>query len=343
MDLKSRSAALKAKLAAELPEAHGDQERWELLLAALYEMSRAVLPALGPPLRSTDYAEKQGAVLELVSFIAIPMIRSATRDTRGVAVLTEIAEGCSDPLIKKKLKVYSQQLLAGCTGPKQRTGHPLARRAAWGGGVALALLTGVLIWPGQAPEQPQPTQAVAVPRQAALPAPMQPALPGNATGAAASFTLQSGKTASGDAASAGTGTEAGQNRAESQITKVAVVNNQILVPALIQNGAESIRVELVLDTGATRSSIHEGVAAKLKIDLKTAHSTLAEVADGRLINALRAPVDALSVGPFTMNGPELDVLPYRGSQGLHDGLLGMDFLSKHPYQVDMERELIRWN
>jgi hypothetical protein len=38
----------------------------------------------------------------------------------------------------------------------------------------------------------------------------------------------------------------------------------------------------------------------------------------------------------------VDFIPYQGTEGLHDGLLGMDFLGKHRYQIDMEHELIRW-
>ncbi|GFO67429.1 hypothetical protein GMLC_10080 [Geomonas limicola] len=343
MELKARCAVLKAKLAAELSEVPREQERGELLLAGLYEMSRTVLTELGPPLHTTEYAEKQAAVLELVSFIAIPMIRSASRDTRGVAVLTEIAEGCPDPLLKKKLKVYAQQLLAACSRPSERSSFRVGRVAAVGSFLLVALLAGLVIRSGELPNVPERREALAVPRPAALPAPAQAQapLPPTSTGGAPSITLKLTKPPA-EAAPGSLG-EHGQVRGDAQFTRVQVINNQILVPVLIRHGAESIRVELVLDTGATRSSIHEGVAGKLKIDLKSARATQAEVADGRLVHAWAAPVDSLSVGPFTMTGPELDVLPYRGSQGLHDGLLGMDFLAKHPYQVDMERELIRWN
>ena len=116
----------------------------------------------------------------------------------------------------------------------------------------------------------------------------------------------------------------------------------MLVQVLLKNGGETLRAVLVLDTGSSRTSIHEGLANRLRIDLRQAKVSQAELADGRLIRSRSATIDSLAVGPFAMNSAEVDLIPYKGSDGVHDGLLGMDFLAKHRYQIDMEREIIRW-
>ena len=51
-------------------------------------------------------------------------------------------------------------------------------------------------------------------------------------------------------------------------TKVKIANNQVLVPVLLKNGGETVKVELVLDTGSTRTSLHEGLVSRLRIDLR---------------------------------------------------------------------------
>ena len=66
------------------------------------------------------------------------------------------------------------------------------------------------------------------------------------------------------------------------------------------------------------------------------------MADGRLILSRIARVDAMLVGPYTLSSMELEFISYQGSERTHDGLLGMDFLGGHRYQIDMERELVRW-
>jgi hypothetical protein len=127
-----------------------------------------------------------------------------------------------------------------------------------------------------------------------------------------------------------------------QATKVRIVNNQVLVPVTLKNGVETIRLELVLDTGATCTSIHEGIAPRLGLDLNSAELTLSEVADGRTISSRRVTVESLAVGPFTVPLAPVELMPFKGDAPAHSGLLGMDFLGKHRYQIDMEHELIRW-
>jgi len=350
LDIKQLCATLKERVAVELQDAADLPERSAILVAALYEMSRSVLHALGPPRKSQDYLEKQEMVLELISFLAIQLIRGAEHDRRGVAVLCEIGEGCLDPLLKKKLAVYAHELLTK-SGPPAKKSAPAGRRfMPWlvAGSCAGAILVLYIALPlahpdkkpevvtvSAAPEASPGAQAVH-PAPATTPAALIPAREGTGTGVRAR-SEEAPRKQDRPAADSGTGAAHGE-----QITRIRIVNDTVLVPVTLKNGGQSVKVELVLDTGATRTAISEGVTSRLPIDLRSARSSQAVVADGRVIRSRIAKIDSLAVGPFAMASMELELIPFSGSDGMHDGLLGMDFLGRHRYKIDMENEVIRW-
>ena len=341
MDVQYRCGALKDRVAVELQEAIDPQERCEILVAALYELSREVLPGLGRPGESREYLADQNAVLELISFIAIPLIRSSERDSSGVAVLIEIAQGCLDPLLHKKLSVYAQQLLAQSQLGVGRQDRLWTRRISWflGMGTA-AVLALYLALPAPLPDRKTAAREASLTGSESSPLSYRATVsqPSAAAPAASTPGAQSApEPAAPPATPPGSGSQPGE-----LTTVIRVANHQVLVPVLLKNGGETVPVELVLDTGATRTSIHEGVAGRLRIDLRQAKLTQSEVADGRTIHSHSASIDSLSIGPYTLNSTEVDFIPYQGTEGLHDGLLGMDFLGKHRYQIDMEHGLIRW-
>jgi hypothetical protein len=343
VDVQLRCEELKERVGSELQVTHNPDERAEILIAALYEFSRKVLPALGHPRKSQDYLESQGAVLELVSFIAIHLIRNCAQQSRGVAVFAEIGEGCHDPLLKKKLSVYAQQLLA-----KKRSGIPDQgrepnRRIPVLLGLAVAAVFALYLTlpaPDASRIAAAPVTEQSLRAPGTLPLAYQAATIKEVPAVPAATPAENPRErneAPQEPAPEGKGAPPGE-----QVTKVRITNNQVLVPVTLKNGGESVRVELVLDTGCTRTSIHEGLASRLRIDLRGAKTSQSELADGRLVRSRVATLESLGVGPFTMNPAEVDLLPYKGSEGVHDGLLGMDFLGKHRYQIDMEREQIRW-
>lgn len=346
MDIESRCNALKEKIAAELQQSLDQREKGEVLIAALYEMSRTIIHELGRPMKTREYQEEQGAVLELIGFIAIPLVRNADGDTRGVAVLTEIAHGCDDPMLQKKLSVYAQELLAKSQAAQQGRESRGGKRLGWpalAGVVAVALALYLVVPVSLPPRQPVvPNAPPAVrgkvplayhtPGPQAAPAPPLPASPGplrregNVPETVQAPAYEPKK----------------EEGAGELTTKVRIANNQILVPVVLKNGGETVRAELVLDTGSTHTSIHEGLAGKLRIDLRSAKWGQAEAADGRTIYSRSVSIDSLGVGPFKKTPAEIDLITYQGTQGFHDGLLGMDFLGRHRYQIDMEHEMIRW-
>ena len=348
MQINRLCALIRQRVSVQLLESIDPEERAEILVAALYELSRSVFPLLGPPRRSREYLIGQGAVSELISFLAIALIRAQAR--RGVAVLSEVAEGCLDPQLRRKLTVYAHELLAKSQRGQAPSRSPVAGyRWAWW--LLPMVAAALVLYFGSA--QPladrdpglQDGGEVAVQEaESAAAAPSRGPAPPPAAGRGA-----------GDGA-------LGQERAEQpprqaeraaaepvasgapveQATRVRVVNNQVLVPVLVKNGGEAVPLELVLDTGASRTVIHDTLASRLQIDLRQAKSSLFEVADGRAIRLHLAKVESLAVGPFALAPAELELIAYNGNEGAGDGLLGMDFLGKHRYQIDMEHEVIRW-
>ena len=352
MEMNHLCAGIRERVSLELRHAAGPGGRADILVAALYEVSRTVLPALGSPSKSLEYRKALEAVLDLISCIAIPLVREG--DERGVAVLSELAEGARDPLLKKKLSVYAHELLVKSGARREVRGVP-AKSAAWVlASCAAAALVLYLGWPGggerkrqggpapslqsAAPAVPTPAPVAAPAAPAPAAAPAAPALPERvAEGARPQEQCEPRPPKQEKIAAAAVATPHGE-----QVTRVRVLNDQVLIPVTLKHGGASVRLELLLDTGATRTALHEGVAGRLPVDLRSARTAMAEVADGRMVHSRIARFDLLSVGPFSHPSMELELIPFQGSERMHDGLLGMDFLGKHRYQIDMEHELIRW-
>lgn len=334
-------AKIKERVALELQEAVDPLAREALLVAALYEVSRSVLADLGTPRKSEEYLKARDEVLDLVSSIAIPLVRGGGE--RGIAVFSELAECCADPLLKKKLSVYAQELLAKSRTTAARDKAGGARRiAAWGAAVCTVGTIACYLFnygaaAGGGGERPSSAASVRTPALVEAPglpatSPMQQRNPEAPSPSGQSeVPIEKEQEAPAPASSA---------RGE-QVTPVRLVNGQLLVPVMLKHGGVSVKVELVVDTGATRSVVHEGVFVRLPVDPGSVRSSVSEVADGSLVRSRVIRVELLKAGPFAHHSVELEVIPFSGG-GVHDGLLGMDFLGKHPHQIDMERKLIRW-
>jgi hypothetical protein len=353
VDVQDLCNAVKQKVTVELQGVIDSGERCGILIATLYEISRSVLPVLGAPKKTQEYLEKQAAVLDLITFVAIPLIKCGTQEQRGVAVLSELAEGCLDPLLKKKLSVYAHELLAQSakTPAKSSTGCKARIPVALGSAAALVLLA-YIAWPTTELQNRPKVLTVSTTSSAPLEVPTAQKSPVNTAPVAVPANEGTGPAPPPDEAEARKGDRPAAEPGAAvlsrivssqgeQLTRVRIINSQVLVPVTLKNGGGSVRIELLLDTGATRTAIHEGITSRLPIDLRTAKHSQAMVADGRTIKSRIAKIDSMVVGPFAMASMELELIPYHGDS-MHDGLLGMDFLGKHRYQIDMEHEVIRW-
>lgn len=123
-------------------------------------------------------------------------------------------------------------------------------------------------------------------------------------------------------------------------TRVAVVNNQILVPVTFAHQGREVATQLILDTGASHTVLHRATAAPLNIvTLAKGKST---IAGGQTVATELGKVDAMRVGPIEARDIHVTLIPFEGPRPPYGGLLGMDFLSQVEYSIDYANQVVRW-
>ncbi|OHB33808.1 MAG: hypothetical protein A2X79_08220 [Desulfuromonadaceae bacterium GWB2_53_15] len=100
----------------ELNKVGNTVETYNILIAALDEVATRMFPLLQQTARAEGYESKlyqiaQQKTLELISFYAIQLVRIDTNNN-SIEVLKRLDSKCDDPLIKKKLNRYCDQLIA---------------------------------------------------------------------------------------------------------------------------------------------------------------------------------------------------------------------------------------
>ena len=137
--------------------------------------------------------------------------------------------------------------------------------------------------------------------------------------------------------------EAGKKKElERNSTPVVITpNNQILVPVSLGYGGKTVSANLLLDTGANMTIIHDDIAERLDIDGGRKGNLI--VAGGDKIRTRQLFLQFIAVGPKSVTNPRISILTYKGKDSPFDGLLGLDFLRQFKYTVDYEKSLIIWN
>lgn len=123
-------------------------------------------------------------------------------------------------------------------------------------------------------------------------------------------------------------------------TRVYIRNNRILVPVKLGNNGREVSTLLVLDTGASITSIHDDFADKFGYFHYT--PSRSTIADGSIVDTKRTNFDYIIVGPHRINNFNTTVIVYKGRSEKSKGLLGMNFLKNVKYQLDYNRQVIKW-
>jgi tetratricopeptide (TPR) repeat protein len=129
---------------------------------------------------------------------------------------------------------------------------------------------------------------------------------------------------------------------ESNVLKVKIIGNQVLVPVTLGYGGKRVQALLLLDTGATSTTISPEIAAELNISPDQTKKTIGQVVGGGLLEAKRARLSYIEVGPHTKTNMDIDIIEHKGFAANFDGLLGMDFLRNFRYHVDFDNQTINW-
>ena len=129
---------------------------------------------------------------------------------------------------------------------------------------------------------------------------------------------------------------------DDKITKIVVRGNQVLVPVTLIYDKTEVNVHLLMDTGATGTTIHTEIADRLYINLYKSKKAKGEVVGGGIIEASIIRMDSLKVGPHTFRNQDVFIVPHEGPAAKYDGLLGMDVLGSVSYKIDLAKQVIIW-
>ena len=123
-------------------------------------------------------------------------------------------------------------------------------------------------------------------------------------------------------------------------TKYIKQGNSILLPVVVGHNGKAIQVNMMLDTGCSTTLLDDEISNALNIQRKGAIQTT--IADGSTMISKTGQVDFLQVGPYKEIGFLVNTRPIMGNQKTQHGLLGMNFLEKHPFTIDHRRQMILW-
>lgn len=127
-------------------------------------------------------------------------------------------------------------------------------------------------------------------------------------------------------------------KGEVPVTKIRVINGQVYLPATFHNKGRELTLWMALDTGCTTTNLNFSQLNKLGANYQGTSTSI--LADGSRIKNRTTHVDWIKVGPIYEYNVKINGANIAGSQ--NKGLLGLNFLKKHPFKIDFQNEFIAW-
>lgn len=137
-------------------------------------------------------------------------------------------------------------------------------------------------------------------------------------------------------------TKAANLVAKESTTEIIIKENGVFIPVTIIHDKREVKVMLLLDTGASITTIFSQAVEGLYMNLHNAQKAQGTVVGGGKIDARRIRVNNLIVGPNSFQNWHIFVVPSHESDTGYDGLLGMDVLSRMRYKIDFHKKVIFW-
>ena len=109
---------------------------------------------------------------------------------------------------------------------------------------------------------------------------------------------------------------------------------------MIGNLGRQVKANLLFDTGASFTILHESVARQVM--LASTETREAVVVGGSRIPIRMAETDYLQVGPYKIPKAQVAIIRPQGPDQGHQGLLGMNILRNLDYKLDVNRGVIVW-
>jgi hypothetical protein len=380
MNFQILCKTIESRVSKELASSMTSEEMTLILTSALYEFGNSVLPALLQLLQREnvelfEFENARDVASDLLTFLALPFIQHCTDFKQGIATFDDLSEVCPDRDLRCRIIIYTNQLkkrrnqgdpFAFTMNPRA-TRPPIRRNEKEGIrpitllfvlGVSICLMYAVVAtWEdylglGRLKQSVLLERQVMVEKEdnsAVSPSPEPPRAEPQSEMPAGDFYRFTDRNGvihmvdDPDRIPPEYRNSVIITRGNTSETPVKVTpEGHVLVPVTLSHRGRSVRTTLILDTGATTTSISEETATELGIMPEETSPGVARVADGRKVMSRNATIDSVRLGSKELRQTPVSIMPYTGPREDHDGLLGMSFLKAFAYQVDLNRQKIIW-